>query len=450
MGSTFGGIEHAAGAIDAARYGLEVVSQNIANADTPGYTRQASAQSAVDGSTTVPSVHTRPTGPAGVTVTGTSRQADPVLDARARVEHARTALADTTAAQLSAVEDVFNEPSDSGLAAQLNTFWNAWATVANQPASGAARGVLLQDATSVANTLNSMSTSLDDFAENTAMQLGRSVQTANSAATQLATLNGQIAVARATGADANALLDQRDQLRDQLGTLVGATSTIGADGAASVTVGGQTLVTGTTASALSLTGSQVAVGGTAVTLTGGSAAAEVTALNTTVPAYQSRLNAVANALTSKVNAAQAAGYDASGAAGAPMFSGTGAGTIAVVLTDPADVAAAGTPGGNLDGSNALAISAFGGDDDGPDAAYAALVGDVGSASALASARRDTQDAISHGVDTLRESTSGVSYDEEVSSMLTYQHAYSAAARVLTTLDGMLDTLINHTGLVGRA
>jgi flagellar hook-associated protein 1 FlgK len=389
MGSTFGGIQQAAGAVNAARYGLDVVSQNIANADTPGYTRQASAQSAVDGSATVPSVHTRPAEPGGVTVTGTSRLSDPVLDARSRAEHARTALADTTATQLSAIEGVFGEPSDSGLAAQLNTFWNSWATVANQPDSGAARGVLLQDATAVANSLNTMSTSLDDLAANTTMRLGRSVDIANSTAAQLATLNGQIAVASATGADPNALLDQRDQLLDQLGTLVGAGSTIGATGAATVAI----------------------------------------------------------ALAGKVNAAQAAGYDAAGAA---MFSGTGAGDISVVLADPNGVAASGTPGGNLDGSNALAISGFGEDADGPDHAYTALVGYVGAASALADAQQATQDTVSHGVDALRESTSGVSYDEEASSMLTYQHAYSAAARVLTTLDGMLDTLINHTGLVGRA
>jgi len=75
---------------------------------------------------------------------------------------------------------------------------------------------------------------------------------------------------------------------------------------------------------------------------------------------------------------------------------------------------------------------------------------MGTASSLATQQQSTQAAVVSNVDSLHASVNGVSYDEEVSNMLTYQHAFSASSRVLTTIDQMLDTLINHTGVVGRA
>ncbi|MCU1655698.1 MAG: flagellar hook-associated protein FlgK, partial [Pseudonocardiales bacterium] len=400
-------------------------------------------------SPSVPTLYAKPAGQGGVTISGTTRLNDPVLDARSRTEHARGALADTTANQLSAVEAVFPEPSDHGLSEQLNDFWNSWSAVANNPGSDAPRTVLLQKAATVSSTLNAMSTSLGGIATSTAQSLGRDVGAANAAAGQLAALNGQIAVATATGANANPLLDQRDTLLAQLGALVGGVATINANGSADVIVGGQPVVTGVTATAVAVNASnQVTVGGTAVALAGGSAAAEVTALATTIPGYQSQLDAIANALASSVNGAQAGGYDLTGAVGTALFTGSGAAAITVAVTDPKKIAASATPGGGLDGSNALTTANLGTAAGGPDGAYAVLVGSIGSASALASQQQTTQSAVTSSVDALRNAASGVSYDEEVSHMLTYQHAYSAAARVLTTVDGMLDTLINHTGLVG--
>ena len=82
--------------------------------------------------------------------------------------------------------------------------------------------------------------------------------------------------------------------------------------------------------------------------------------------------------------------------------------------------------------------------------YTALVGDVAAKSAFAQQQQSTQASVVSSVENLQASVSGVDENEEVSKMLTYQHAFSAASRVLTTMDSMLDTLINHTGLVGRA
>jgi flagellar hook-associated protein 1 len=451
MASTFGGITQAGSAMTAARYGLDVVSQNIANADTPGYTRQTAQQGTVDAVPGVPTIYSGHAGPGGVTITGTARMSDLVVDARLRTEQSRSGVTDTTASQLGQIETVFPEPSDTGLSERLNDFWNAWASVANDPGATAPRTVLLQDASTVTSTLNAMSATLGDLAAASAQALNQDTAAAASAANQLATINTQIAVASATGADANSLLDQRDSLLSTLASLVGGVATINANGSADVAVSGQPLVTGGSAVAMTVgAGFAVSVGGTPVTLSGGSAAAEATALTTTYPGYQAQLDGVANSLSSVVNAVQAAGYDLTGASGLAMFTGSGAAGITVAITDPRQVAASGTAGGTLDGSNALSASVLGASPGGPDVAYTNLVADVASSSLLAQRQAATQQAVTASVATLQNSVSGVSTDEEVSAMLTYQHAYQAASRVMTTVDDMLDTLINHTGVVGRA
>jgi flagellar hook-associated protein 1 FlgK len=453
MSNWFAGIGQAMSGLDAARYGLSIVSQNIQNADTAGYSRQTAQQAASVTPATSGLYSTRTTlpDPAGVTIAATTRSDDPVLDARVRDEHARGASTDTTATTLSALEGVLGEPSGTGLSAQLGAFWSAWGTVANSPDSAPARTVLLQSAQAVTSTLHSLSDSFACVATSTAASLTDDVSQANSAATQLASVNAQIAIASALHNNANDLIDKRDQLLDTLGKLVGGVASIGANGAATVTVGGQTLVSGSTTAALDVSvANQVSVGGTAVTLGGGSAAARVTLLTSTIPGYQNRLDTVANALATQANGVQSRGYDGSGAAGAALFTGTGASALTVALSDPAGLAASATPGGNLDGSNALAASQLGKAAAGADAGFAALVGAMGSASSLATQQQRTQSAVVANVDALHASVNGVDYDEEVSNMLTYQHAFSASSRVLTTIDQMLDTLINHTGVVGRA
>ncbi|HZY75597.1 MAG TPA: flagellar hook-associated protein FlgK [Jatrophihabitantaceae bacterium] len=477
--STFSGIQQAATSLAASQYGLQVVSQNIANASTPGYTRQSVDLASVDPVGGVPRRYTVGGGPGGVTVTGTSRLNDAVIDARARTEHSRSALADTTAAQLSQIEDIFPEPSDTGLAEQLSTFWSDWAKVANDPTSAAPRTVLLQDGATVASTLNSMSRSLSDVGAAAAQSLGNDLDEANTAASSLAALNTQIRLAHNTGVSDNSLLDQRDVLLDKLSQLVGGVATINADGTATVKVGtdasgagGVTYVDGTTDTAQTLSDdptSGYAISAldpstgttTAITLSGGSAAGSFTTLTSTLPGVQNQLDAVATALATAVNGAQANGYDVAGNAGTDMFSvptSTGPGSIAagiqVVMTDPNLVAASGlqqldgsgNPIPNKDGSNALGASQLGTASGSADNVYASLIGAVAASSKLAQQGQATQDAVTSSVDALRQSASGVNLDEEVTNMLTLQHAYQASSRVLSTMNDLLDTLINHTGV----
>jgi len=131
-----------------------------------------------------------------------------------------------------------------------------------------------------------------------------------------------------------------------------------------------------------------------------------------------------------------------------------AGNIRVRVVRPQDIAAAkvnpATTGGpTLDGGNADAITELSLDPASTEATYRALIVKLGVQSAVATRNLDIQAVITGQVDASRESVSGVSIDEEMTTMLSFQHAYSAAARLVTAVDEMLDTLINRTGLVGR-
>jgi flagellar hook-associated protein 1 FlgK len=167
-----------------------------------------------------------------------------------------------------------------------------------------------------------------------------------------------------------------------------------------------------------------------------------------IPGVSAQLDSVAKNLIDKVNTAHRAGYGADGINGRNFFEGDSASTIKVVITDVNKVAMSATPG-TRDGSVADAIADIGDSATGPDREYQQLVGQLGVVSSGTARRADIQSVVTEQNDAAREGQSGVNLDEEMTNLLTYQRGYEAASRVLTTIDSMLDQLINRTGLVGR-
>jgi flagellar hook-associated protein 1 FlgK len=451
MTSSFMGLTNALQALNTQRYGLDVTGQNISNANTAGYVRQRAELAEVGPVPGVPSLYATQGAATGVTVAATNRLNDPVLDARVRAEQGRSSYTQTAAANLNGAESLFVEPSDTGMAEQLNDLWKSFTAVANKPDDLPSRTVVLQKANAVASSLNATSAALTRLTQNTALQLSQATTDINGAAGALAQLNGAIAVATATGAQTNSLADQRDTVLLKLSNLTGGQATAQPDGTMTFTVGSQTLVSGVTASSFAVNGAnQLTVAGATLTTAGGTAQALADALNTVLPKYSAKLDGVASALASTVNAAHQAGFDLSGASGGPLFTGSTAATISVVITDPTKLAASATASatGNLDAGTAKALSAFGTVAGGADSTYRQLIGSLASDVQSATQQAIIQDAVTTSVNNQQQSMSGVSMDEETSNLLTFQRAYQASSRVLTTVDEMLDTLINRTGKAG--
>jgi len=462
--STFSSLGSALSALRYNRVGLDNASQNIANVGVDGYTRRR-VEATTSGVPSVPAMWARTQDAAGgVRVTGTSRMADAFLDARARTEHGRQSYLDVRQGVLDRLETGIGEPGDNGLAAVMGEFRQAWADLANNPSNEAARSQVLARGAAVADAVQLQARNFTVEADDQRMRLNSMVTEANTVASDLATTNTAVASAQMRGDDASDLLDQRDTLALRLSELTGGRAVANENGGLDFTVNGVPLVTSGRAGTLQVatgvtpTGEadgnpvtfQIVAPDSTVTAVPPGAAGEIAAvtdlLDTTIPAYLSGLGQVAQTLADSVNAVHESGYDATGAAGGAFFSydpSDPAGTLTVAVADNAHIAASGMPGGVVDGSVADQLA----ETTDAESSYQALVNGLGST--IASGRRlaANQSMVTAQVDGSREQLAGVNLDEEMLSMVQYQRGYEAAARVMTTVDSMLDTLINRTGLV---
>jgi flagellar hook-associated protein 1 len=580
MSSPFYGLDIGASALRAAQQMLDTAAHNVANANTPGYSRQV--VSLVESPPYTFPAFNRSGLPgqvgSGVTVAAITRVRDDYLDLQVQAQTSLKGEWDTRQQELSKVESIFPEPSDSSLGSSLSKYWAAWQDVASDPSSTAARTALTEQAASLAMEMNRDSTQLGMIATGIDNQVSAQIVSVNDLATQIASLNGQIQRVTITGDHANDLLDQREQLLEKLSAIVPSTAMTQPDGTLTVLVGGTDLVSGVFARQLSAT-TDPATGhvnptwadGGAVALPSGQMKSLLAVRDGDLAGYRTQLDALAQGVADATNTLHERGIDANGNAGQAIFTyhaGNAAGTLAVnaaVAADPSLVAAAASPNSPGDGSvagliadltNARAYSAgvagtdiVGGMDlttnstarlmtistdsavgqtytfsgsgssltltgadgnsqtiDIADMAvggtqilnfdqlgikltvnagssakagadlvtdfttaghntlvaaslyspaqttanfYAGLVGRIGTASAQSAEMSKNQQLVVDQLTTRVQETSGVSLDEEATDMVRFQHAYQAAARVITTMDEMLNTLINGTGLVGR-
>jgi flagellar hook-associated protein 1 FlgK len=460
MASSFGGINTALTSLHAQRRGLDVAGQNIANANTEGYTRQRVTMTSQVGSLSA-ARYARTDGlGTGVAVTGVQRLRDEYLESRGRSEHATDSYLKAQRASYVAIEDTFAEPGDTALAAQLRDMWGSWNDVANNPQLAAPRSALIQQSATVADQLHGAHEALARQWKQNEAQMSAYVDEINGTARSIAQLNDSIVKANAAGLTVNELEDQRDVLAVRLAELAGASAAKRDNGGMDVFIGGQNMVTGVQVREVEFVGAERLEDQNAdpvklqwvdilqPALAGGRVGAAIDTMTTVIPDLSDDLDAIAKNLIDSVNGNHVNGYSVDGTTGLNFFGGTTAGTIKLLVTEPEKVAVAATAG-TMDNSVADAIADIGESPGGPDRAYQAMIGTLGVASQGSARRAEIQAVVTEQVDAAREGEAGVNLDEEMTNLLTYQRGYEAASRVLTTIDSMLDQLINRTGLVGR-
>ena len=461
--SAFFGLNIALSSLYAQRRGLEVTGHNIANVNTEGYTRQRVGLQAVGGQV-VPAIHATWRGSgAGVGVAGVDRLRDQFVEARALAEHAVDSGLRQTQKVFSRVELSFAEPSADGLQAQLSEFWAGWGDVANNPTDLAARAQVLERAQTLASGFDRARDEVASLWGSSVGQLRVTVDSVNATAARIAELNGAIQRANLGGLSPNDLADQRDALVLELAESVGATVRTGEDGVVDVFVGGTALVRGNRAEQLQVhvpTGTTIdsaptdpvqvqwAKDGYPATVGGGVAGSLLEAVNETLPDIRAAVDDVAQAVVDRVNARQTAGFDRAGSPGTALFSWDPLEGMGVVISDPARLAASTEapdpgppPSPSLDGRNALAVADLAVAKDGPDAAYQAFIVGLGVQAQAVNRRVEIQADITQQIDAVRDAEAGVNLDEELANLVSYQHAYSAAARHLSAVDEMLQTLM---------
>ncbi|MCB0882553.1 MAG: flagellar hook-associated protein FlgK [Thermoleophilia bacterium] len=468
MRSTFFGLSSAFTGIAAHQRALDTVNHNVGNTDTAGYSRQR-----VELSANVPYTNpawNTPTTPGqlgtGVKIQEMVRVRDQFIDVQYRDQNAKLGTFDARAEALERLNQIVDEPGDNGLTAQLGTFWASWQSLSTRPEGAAPREAVRAAADALALGFNDTRTRLVESQDEANARIDAAVADVNRWVGQINTLNKEIFKVQALGHEPNDLKDQRDVLIDSISKAGNLTVTTAANGKVSLNLGGQVLLDGTadTGYPVSVTaGGAINVGANAATVTEGTLRGLVDIRDTVIggpTGYIAKLDALAKSIIDETNAIHSAGVGLDGSTSTAFFAGTDAAGMAVSTavkgsTDAiaASSTAAGLPG---DSGNAVKLAqlrfsvlTIDGATTTIDGAWGAWVSKLGSDTDQATRLREVQQNVLHVAQGRRDSVSGVNLDEEMADMVRFQKSYNAAARMVTTMDSMLETIVDRMGLVGR-
>jgi len=475
MTQVFGLLSIGAGALLSQQRAITVTGNNIANVNTPGYSRQR-----LNMKTNRPL--DTPFGPVGMGVQTTTveRVYDRFLGVQMNNESANLGRWEAQRGALERVEVVFDESGGYGLNQALSDFWNSWQDLRMNPSGTVERSVVAANSQALADTIRRKYADLEQSQADIDAAVRSGVEDINRLAAEISDLNQKIASTESGGTvTANDYRDSRDLALKQLSEIIGINSFENADGRVVVSVGsGRVLVE--SGNNYALTTTDAADGhadifwsnntGVPVNLsrpappksceiTSGKMAGWLQTRDTKIEGYKDQLNDLAENLITQVNDKHTAGLDRNGDPGIEFFSlegmsqlpCSGAADMAVnklILDEPNLIAAASAtaPTGPGDARNAAAIAdlrtalTMGGvtfDD-----AANVLVGQVGHDVQEAKSYQSRQADMLAYLDNYRESVSGVNLDEEMVNLVKYQAAYNAAAKMITMGDDMLNTLMN--------
>ncbi|MDW8107759.1 MAG: flagellar hook-associated protein FlgK [Armatimonadota bacterium] len=445
---SFQGIELGVRALRAFQVGLEVTGHNVANVNTPGFSRRR-----VHFANTPEyafSTHIRVG--TGVIAQHVQRIRDLMLEQRINTNTGEFARLDTLHQQLRTIESVLLEPGEQGISARLNALFNAFDELATRPDSMAARQSVVQAASALVGAIRNVYENWQNLYSQIEQRMQQTIREANDLAVQLARLNEQIRAAHSNGAEAGDLLDQRDRLLTRLSELVGARAHYANDGSVMVFVDGHTLVQDGASfalpSAIDLPNRALDSTPVDIRIQRGQLRGLMDAASN-LQVYRDRLNIFASTLIAEVNAIHQTGFGLDNNTGYQFFAGTDASNIALHpdISDPRRIAASGladTPGNN---SVALALvnlrrqplAALGGMT--LPQFYANLVGQVGNDAKVSKNRTQAQELTLEHLRQIRESVSGVSLDEEAANLVKFQRSYQAAAKIVSIFDGLIQDVL---------
>jgi flagellar hook-associated protein 1 FlgK len=446
-------------ALNAQSFALDVTGQNIANAGTPGYVkRTAQLETRSLGTTTT----------GGVQIAGIRRSTDIFLDSRAYEAGSFSASAGARDNALAQVESMFNDTAGTGLADTIEGLFSSFSALSTNPNDPTARAATLDSADRLAARLRQSSDTLSAQRSDMLTQASGTATQVTDLASRIAKLNGQISDAKIGGFDGSDLRDQRDQLVGELSQKININVFSDGSDKLVISAAGATLVEGVNAAKMQI-GTDPAGGMKVMVVRSNGNVFDVTAQTTAgtlgglreardtdIVAASQKLDQFAYDLATAVNTQHSAGVGQDGNGGRALFTLSGptgaAATIrlnAVMVGHPEYLAAAASatelPAG---ATNAIAMARIsennvmtGGRS--PIEAYSDLVGEIGARKAASGGDVKLRSAIFSQAQAARESTSGVSMDEEMINLTRYQRAYEAATKLFRTADELLATLIQQ-------
>ena len=431
---------------------MDVTGHNVANAQTPGYSRQRLTTTAAE-----PLWSAWGTIGRGVSTGSVTRVRDTFLDGNYRRESGSLGTATTLNSFLSQVEGALGEPSDTGVAAALDGMFKGFGDLANDPTNGATRDIVRQSATRLTQLLHSLDSRIVQAQSDAVERLRADVDQVNSLSGRIAALNAQILAAGGPDHSAPDLEDQRDTLVDQLSGLVGVNVVTHDDGTVGVIAGDALIVDAGAAQTLVVrqVGAGYGVGLASATDVidpqSGSLKALTDLASTVLPGLRGQLDAFTASLVTEVNAVHRSGFTLAGVGGTDFFDPASltAGTITLAADVQASsgaiaASATGAPGDGaialqLAGLGSKAVSALGGRT--LREFYTQVSQVVGAGVSNSQVDADTAQTLVDNADSQRTSVSGVSLDEEMVALIAQQQAYGAAARLVNVADTMMQQLL---------
>ena len=469
MSTLSGAIEIGRTALRAQQIVINVTGDNIANVNTPGFSRrQAKLQ-------TAPPVGGLGT---GVKVADVTRARDQLLDAQVRFENGLFGRLESMDGTFRTVEGIFSELAGSsateagavfsqssgvGLSGSLSRFLNAFQDLANNPESGSARSVIREEAQLLTRTFHRLDSQMTGLRLELESEFQRQVDRANTLMGEIATLNARIPAERFAGGGSSASLeDTRSNLVDELSKILDISAREEENGAMTVTAGGSiALVRGIAVNSL---GTQAEVVGDAlvskltlaatgerITFNSGSLRGIEEMRDTRALEYMGDLDGLASTLVLEVNRLHSTGFGLNGASGTDLFdaAGTTAQTIEVspAIVENLDLIAAASD--NSVGNNRVALQIsdlrlgrlFDGGTKTMEEFYSDLIGRIGSQAQQTYSNLESQRVISEQLSNRRDNVRGVSLNEEAANLILFQRAFQAAARIVTSVDEMMQTVL---------
>ena len=466
------GLEVGRRALHAQQLGLNVTGHNIANVNTPGFSRRR-----VDLSLVTSEISPLGDIGAGVEVLDVLRQQSHFMNAQVRLENQILGRWEFLEQAMSEIEGIFNEmggagaseagavfsePSGTGISGSLNRFWNAWQDLAGDPEGGAARAAVRAEGDALVTSFHQLA---DHFSELRAQLDAEVVSLAdevNALAERIVDLNRSIPTAKADGGTAGDLEDQRDVLIEELSKIVEVEVVERENGHVLVSVGGHHLVDGleqTTVVVNRVVGPYGDRGipvfeddRIPVQVSDGKLGGLLEIRDEVILDTRERLDNLAGTLVEFVNELHRGGFGRDGSTDKDFFDPDGTGARAIALSqdirddlDNIAASADGNPGdnevalnmANLRQSSLMADRSMTFED-----FYLTLLGDMGSRAREASTMAENHRLLSMQLENRRQNVQGVSLNEEATNMIVFQRAYQAAARVVTIIDQLLETTIN--------
>ncbi|MES2176004.1 MAG: flagellar hook-associated protein FlgK [Pseudomonadota bacterium] len=427
------------------RSAMAAIGENIANASTDGYARRSVRTIESGSSTATMATYISRANFGGVQIAGINRAADPYLDASVRNTGMALGSATSRLRWLTDSENALNDTS-TGIGQLMTGMFQNMEKLAASPGDTSLRVTTLDSISRVAQSFNQTGADLKAVSEGIATEGQASVATINRSLASLADINNSLLRAQPGTSAYAQLLDSRDSALQTLSENMNVTVSFGAHDSAEISFGGQTLVTGDSATSLSMaanddgTLSLSLANGTALTAPANGTLGGLFSAADTVADRRTTVDTLAAQFVTDVNAWHAQGRTDAGAAGGALLAGTTAATLSALVTDPTQLAlksADGTLNGNL-----LNVSATLRGNGSVEQNWTNLIASQATLLASTQAEYDTASSRNDQSVAAREAVSGVDLDMEAADLLRIQQAYSASAKILQIAKETIDSIMN--------